>query len=214
MKKIKTLTFAVVAVMALSGCAKDSVATDASASASTEEEYVWTGNEVDPDKMIDDEEEYVEKIELIEEDPVEETMFDWEQVEEEVKDLFEDTLYFPASVEMDYAGDEDAKTIDLTWVLKNGTAEDEAMEYAAELVQKFNDILAVQTSDMELSSMESFGGVWDQFALTVQISTEDGTVLLDKSYAAGEEIDLELPEYTGDGPTAGETEERVSPGKQ
>lgn len=211
MKSIKTLTFAAVAVMALSGCTKSSITTDAPVS--TDEEYVWTGNEVDPDKM-DTEDEYVEKVELIEEDPVEETMFDWEQVEEEAKDLFNDTSYYPASVEMDYTGDEDAKTIDLTWVLKNGTTEDEAMEYAADLVQKFNDILAVQTSDMELSTMDSFGGVWDQFALTVQISTEDGTVLIDKSYAAGDKIDLELPEYTGEGPTVGETEERVSPSKK
>lgn len=210
MKSIKTLAFAAAAVMVLGGCTKSSISTDAPVA---DEDYVWTGNEIDPDKMESDD-EYVEKVELVEENPVEETMFDWDQVEEEAKELFNDTSYYSASVEMNYAGDEDAKTIDLTWVLKNGTTEDEAMEYAADLVQKFNDILAVQTEDIAFADTDSFGGVWDQFALTVKISTEDGTALIDKSYAAGDKIDLKLPEYTGDGPTVGETEERVSPGKK
>ena len=208
MKLVKKIAFVTLAVMAFSGCTKSSVSTEAPVA----EEIPAGGVMIDPDK-IDTEEEYVEKVELIEEDPVEETMFDWEQVEDEAADLFNDTDYYPASVEMNYAGDEDAKTIELTWVLKDGTSEEEAMTYAAELVQKFNDILAVQTADIECATLDSFGGVWDQFALSVQISTEDGTVLIDKSYEAGEAIDLELPEYTGDGPTVSETEERVSPGK-
>lgn len=213
MRSIKKFALAAFAVMALSGCTKSSITTDAPVAAADGEEYVWTGNEVDPDKM-DADDEYVEKVELVEENPVEETMFDWEQVEDEAIDLFNDTSYYPSSVEMDYVGDEDAKTIELTWILKDGTTEDEAMNYAAELVQKFNDILAVQTEDIAFADSDSFGGVWDQFALTVQISSEDGTMLIDKSYAAGDAIDLKLPEYTGEGPTVGETEERVSPGKK
>lgn len=206
MKLVKKIAFVTIAVMALSGCTKSSVTTEAPVAA------VPAGEQVDPNKM-ETEEEYVEKVALVEEDEEEVSMFDWEQVEEEAADLFGDTDYYPASVSMDYVGDEDAKTIELTWILKDGTSEEEAMEYAAELVQKFNDILAVQTADIERASVDSFGGVWDQFALTVQVSTEDGTVLIDKNYSAGDAIDLELPEYTGDGPTADETEERVSPGK-
>lgn len=208
MKLVKKVAFVTLAVMALSGCTKSSVSTEAPVA----EEIPAGGDMIDPDKM-DIEDEYVEKVELIEEDAEEETMFDWEQVEEEAADLFNDPDYYPASVKMDYVGDEDAKTIELTWVLKNGTTEEEAMTYAAELVQKFNDILAVQTADIEFATLDTFGGVWDQFALSVQISTEDGTVMIDKSYGAGEKIDLKLPEYTGEGPTVGETEERMSPGK-
>lgn len=74
------------------------------------------------------------------------------------------------------------------------------MDYAVELVKKFNDIIAVQTTDLESSSDESFGSLWDTFALNLQISTDDGTVLLERSYAAGEDIDLVMPEYNEEGP--------------
>ena len=42
-------------------------------------------------------------------------------------------------------------------------------------------------------------------------TTEDGTMLIEKSYAAGDAIDLKLPEYSGDGPRA-QPEELVGPG--
>ncbi|MBQ5698593.1 MAG: hypothetical protein IIV75_02810, partial [Lachnospiraceae bacterium] len=165
----------------------------------------------DPDKYEDMEEEVVEKVALVEDEPVDEAMFDWEQVDDEAYDLFNDPDYYPEGVNMTYEANEEAKTVKLAWVLKNGTTEDAAMAYAAELVQKFNDIMAVQTADIARSDMESFGGVWEQFALDLQISTEDGTMLIEKSYAAGDAIDLKLPEYEGDGPMS-QPEELVGPG--
>lgn len=161
-----------------------------------------TPDELDPEKIaaLEEDEEVVEKVALVEEEPVEVTMFEWEQVSEDSSDLFNDTGFYPESVKMSYEADEAAKTIKLTWVLKNGTSEDVAMTYAADMVQRFNDILAAQASDIEFSSMDSFGGVWKQFALTVQVGTEDGKWLVDKSYSAGANIDLKLPEYSGEGP--------------
>ena len=201
LKRIAVLSFCVVAV---SGCTKSSISTQAP---------VIETEMVDPDKM-DTEEDYPGKAPLVEEDVEEEPMFDWEQASEEAYDLFNDTDFYPESVKMDFEASEEDLTIDLVWVLKNGTEEDVANEYAADLVQRFNDVLAVQVVDVELSSADSFGGIWEQFALTVKVGTEDGTWLIDKSYAAGEEIDLELPQYSSEGPSANmEKTEKVSPYK-
>ena len=215
MKLLKRMAVLSLCVLALSACTKSSISTDAPVAA-TQAADVDDGEGVpadyiDPAKM-EEEEEIVEKVELVEDETYEITLFDWEQVDDETADLFGDTGFYQEGVEMTYAADEDARTIELNWVLKNGTTEDVAMEYATDMVQKFNNILAVQTGDIEEATMESFGGVWEQFALSVNISTEDGTVLIEKSYNAGDAIDLKLPEYSGEGPTVGETE-KTSPVK-
>jgi hypothetical protein len=205
----------------VSGCTKSSIQTQAPVQQSGNEldmSDLIQGGEIDPDKLaaLQGEEETVAKVELVEDEPYEEEpMFDPDQVNEEANDLFGDTDFYPEAVKMDYVLDEEAFSIDLSWVLKNGTTEDVAMEYATILVQKFNDILAVQLADVEFSSIESFGGIWEQFALNVKVGTEDGNWLIDKSYEAGAKIDLKLPEKSGDGPATEvkETEPRLSPGK-
>ena len=180
-------------VLALGGCTKSSISTEAPVAA---------GEEFDPAKMNQEEEETLPREQnfLIEEETEPGPMYEWEQVQDEVDGLFTDTVSYPQSVKMEFSADEDAMTIDLTWILKNGTDEDTAMEYAADMVQKFNDIVAVQDTSIEVSSAESFGGLWNTFALNVQVGTEDGQWLIDKNYEAGEAIDLKLPEYNDDGP--------------
>lgn len=206
MKLLKRMAVLSLCVIAVSGCTKSSISTQAPVS--TEEA---AGGEIDSEKLADLEEEYVEKAPLVEDETEEESRFDWEQVTEEAADLFEDEYFYPESVKMEYEADEDAQTIDLTWVLKNGTSEETAMEYATDLVQSFNDILAVQVTNVDFASRDSFGGIWNEYALTLKVGTEDGTWLIEKNYAAGDAIDLVLPEYTGDGPSADLTEERISP---
>lgn len=153
-----------------------------------------------------------ERLPLIEEDEEPETMFDWEQVNDDVKEMFNDKDYYPLGIEMSYESDEDAKKIKLMWVLKDGATADEAMEYATELVRMFNNIIATQSLEVEPAEVDSFGSLWDIFALTVQISTENGSMMIDKTYAAGEKIDLKLPISSEGGPVAS-TEVVVSPGK-
>lgn len=206
MKLLKRMAVLSLCVIAVSGCTKSSISTQAPVS--TQE---FAGDEIDSEKLADLEEEYVEKAPLVEDETEEESRFDWEQVTDESEDLFGDEEFYPETVKMEYAADEAAQTIELTWVLKNGTSEETAMEYAAELVQSFNDILAVQVTDVDFATAESFGGIWNEYALTVKVGTEDGTWMIDKSYAAGDEIDLVLPEYSGEGPSADLTEERISP---
>lgn len=206
MKLLKRMAVLSLCVIAVSGCTKSSISTQAPVS--TQES---AGDEIDSEKLADLEEEYVEKAPLVEDETEEESRFDWEQVTDESEDLFGDEDFYPETVKMEYAADEAAQTIELTWVLKNGTSEETAMEYAADLVQSFNDILAVQVTDVDFATAESFGGIWNEYALTVKVGTEDGTWMIDKSYAAGDEIDLVLPEYSGEGPSADLTEERISP---
>ena len=91
---------------------------------------------------------------------------------------------------------------------------DVGREYAVELVQQFNNIMATQKDGVAFSTVDTFGGIWDFFNLTVQVSKEDGTMMIDKTYKIGEKIDLPLPEFGGDGPSGPQaaTEAQVSPG--
>ncbi|MCI7795027.1 MAG: hypothetical protein MR528_01820 [Lachnospiraceae bacterium] len=193
MRNLKRMAVLSLIVLALGGCTKSSISTEAPVAA---------GEEFDPAKMNQEEEETLPREQnfLIEEETEPGPMYEWEQVQDELDGLFTDTDSYPQTVKMEFSADEDAMSINLTWILKNGTDEDTAMEYAADMVQKFNDIVAVQDTSIEASSEESFGSLWDTFALTVQVGTEDGQWLIDKNYEAGEAIDLKLPEYNDDGP--------------
>lgn len=193
MRNLKRMAVLSLIVLALGGCTKSSISTEAPVAA---------GEEFDPAKMNQDEEETLPREQnfLIEEETEPGPMYEWEQVQDELDGLFTDTDSYPQTVKMEFSADEDAMSINLTWILKNGTDEETAMEYAADMVQKFNDIVAVQDTSIEASSEESFGSLWDTFALTVQVGTEDGQWLIDKNYKAGEAIDLKLPEYNDDGP--------------
>ncbi|MBQ2403986.1 MAG: hypothetical protein II280_01080, partial [Lachnospiraceae bacterium] len=68
----------------------------------------------------------------------------------------------------------------------------------------------------ELAKYDTFGGVWNAFDLTVQVLKEDGTKMIDKSYKAGEKIDLTLPVYDEGGPNGPQaaTEAPISPGNK
>lgn len=196
MNLLKKMAVLSLVVLALGGCTKSS----------TEATIVEIGNEeVDPDKVMDggeaDETLAREENKLVFEDETEDTsLYDWEQVKDQADSLFMDTDVFPQAVKMEFTADEDAMAVSLTWILKNGTSKEEAEEYATMLVRQFNDIVAVQSVELENASGDSFGELWNQFALSVKVGTEDGTWIVDKSYKAGEKIDLALFEATDAGP--------------
>lgn len=192
MKLLKRMAVLALVVLALGGCTQSSITTDAPGD-----------EEVDPAKMVNDEDDETlprDQNFLIEDETEEQSLYEWDQVRDEAEGLFDDTDMYPQSVKMDFEADEAAMSIKLSWVLKNGTSEDEAMEYAAILVKGFNDIVAVQSTELENSSDSSFGTLWNQFALNLQVGTEDGTWMIEKSYKAGDKIDLVMPENNDDGP--------------
>lgn len=202
MKRLKRIAVLSLAILVLGGCTKSSISNEVPVTEAEAEA------EVGPGKEDQEEEETIPREQniLIEENTEPESMYDWEQVSDEVESLFPDTTRYPQSVKVEYTANEEAKQISLTWIVKNDTTEEDAMDYAVEMVKRFNDIVAVQTTDLENSSEDSFGSLWANFAVEICVVTEDGTTLLSESYGAGEEIGLVMPEYSGDGPTSSEEE--------
>lgn len=202
MKLLKRMAVLALVVLALGGCTQSSISTEAPVAAGDEE--------VDPAKIsdMDEDDETLPRDQniLIEDETEEQSLYEWDQARDEADGLFNDTGLYPQSVKMDFEADEASMTINLTWILKNGTSDDEAMEYAAILVKGFNDIIAVQSTDLENSTDTSFGSLWNQFALNVQVGTEDGKWIVDKSYKAGDKIDLVMPENNDEGPESVEEE--------
>lgn len=191
MKLWKIAALLCVCVLGVSGCTQSSISQSAPADGGL-------GMFMD-----DDEDETLPRDQniLIEEETEEQSMYDWEQVKDETDGLFMDANRYPQGETMTFEADEDALTIKLNWIVKDGTTEEQAMQYAVEMVKLFNDIVAVQSEELTISSADSFGNLWDTFSLTVRVGTADGTWLVDKTYAAGEAIDLvAVEEEYGDGP--------------
>lgn len=187
MKLLKRMAVLSLLVFALSGCTQSSISNEAPAG----------DEEVDPGKFTSDEDDVNiprEENLLIEENPEEQPMYDWDQVRYDLGELLSDTDSYPQTKSVDFTVDEDNLSISLVWNVGNDITDDDAMMYAADMVMRFNDLVAVQTTDVEESSADSFGGLWDTFALRVQVVKEDGTAAIDKSYAAGEAIDLVVTE--------------------
>ena len=164
MKLLKRMAVLSLVVLALGGCTKSSISTDAPVSGS---------EEIDPAKTeADDDDETLPRDQnfLVEDETVETTMYDWEQAQSECDGLF------------------------------NDTTNDDAMDYAVTMVKQFNDIIAAQSMDLENSSADSFGTLWNQFSLDVKVVTEGGKALVDKSYKAGDKIDLKSTEAAAEGP--------------
>lgn len=194
MKLLKRMAVLTLVVLALGGCTKSSI---------TDEAPVIDG-EVDSAKLDNgDDDETLPRDQniIVEENPEVMPLYDWDQVKYDTDDVFSDVDTYPQAVKLEFTANEDTMTIDMNWILKDGTSSDEAKVYASDLVKRFNDIVAVQSMDLEESSASSFGTLWNSFALNLKITTEDGSVLLDKSYQAGGKIDLEnFTEEEGPGP--------------
>ena len=191
MRILKRMAVLAFAVLALSGCTKSSISDETPA---VMDENVGAGDEeIDPAKFEgDDDDETLPRDQniLIDDEPFEESMYDWDQVRHDATEVFTNTENYPQSVAFDFTADEEALAIALNWTVKADTSEAQAMEYAAELVKLFNDMVAVQSLEIENSSATSFGTLWDTFALNVKITEDGGAAILDKSYKAGEAIDL------------------------
>ena len=89
MKLLKRIAVLSLCVLAVSGCTKSSITTEAPVVQEPAAEEVVMPDSGDPGKLAALESvEAVEKVELVEEEEYEETMFDWEQVADETADLF------------------------------------------------------------------------------------------------------------------------------
>lgn len=191
---LKKLVILLTVVLALSGCTQSKLESDN-----------VLKNNIDMGQVNTSGENFT-RAPLIEEGTGPKTLFNWEQVDTKITDLFEDEIDYPLGVKMTYTADEDKKEIKLTWMQKDKATDTEAMEYAVEMVKLFNDIIASQSSEVEFASTTDSGTLWEGFDLIVQIITENGTKMMEKIYKAGENIDLELSFESSHGPIA-ETKE-------
>ena len=196
MKLVRKAILLLSCTLVLNGCTQSSM---------TDEEVF----DLNPSMIQESEEVFLGRTELVEEtEPI--SLFNWEQIDESVNDHFNDLDYYPFGIEMSYKGDEEDKTIELNWILRNEVTLDDAMEYAVELVREFNNIVATQSPIIDFAMYDTFGTLWKTFDVQVCISTESGYVMIDKKYPAGKTIDLKLPIHPAGGPGAS-TEEYITP---
>ena len=151
MKLLKRMALLSLCVLTLSGCTQSSLTAD---SIMVKEDMVAPdGSVITEEDIVVDRTMKVTK----ETDPY---VFDWEQIAEDAVYMFVDEEYYPLGVDMSYEEDLEAKSMKLMWVLKNEATEEDAMEYAVEMVQQFNNIMATQKDCYELPStihLEVFG---------------------------------------------------------
>ncbi len=193
MKVLARITILAMFVMILGGCTQSSIDSDAPLMLSDEQmQGRDTGEE---DETLAREDNL-----LIDDDPPE-PPYDWDQVRYDINDLITDTDKYTDSVRFEFTPDDDAQSVVMNWVLKDGADDAEALEYASYMVRDFNDAVAIQVTDIEMSTGSSFGSFWDIYSLSINIQDESGSVLLQKNYKAGETIDLEdFAEETEPGP--------------
>lgn len=98
-------------------------------------------------------------------------------------------------LDVNVSGDNDAKTISIDAVCMDDTTKEEAEQFAAAALRHANDSAVIQSTEYEVSSQESFGNLFDKYALTLTVrpeSTQDdpSTYLVNLQLAAGDEIPL------------------------
>ena len=122
---------------------------------------------------------------------------DFVQIHNDTIDAFgdaEDNPYVFIS-DVNVSGDNDQKTISIDAVCMDDTTKEEAEQFAAAAVRHVNDAAVTQSTEYEQSSQQSFGNLFDKFALTLTVRPEGtkddpSTYLVNLKLSPGEEIPL------------------------
>lgn len=93
---------------------------------------------------------------------------DWEQAMDGAREIL-DVNDYPLGDNLDYVVDDSSKTITLIWALKDEATSDDAIAYAKAYIKAFNDSTNMQRFSIEVSSDDSFGGLWKDYALNIQV---------------------------------------------
>ena len=121
---------------------------------------------------------------------------EWQQVSDDAKELFLDKEEYPYSRDLVILLEPTEKQLQLLWVVADDFPAEELDHYAEDLVKEFNNIVASQDFTIERSGVDSYGGLWKEYGLSVGIipeSTKEDpeTWFMDVTYEAG--TDFELP---------------------
>ena len=87
--------------------------------------------------------------------------------------VIHDADEYPLSEYIDTVVDEDSKTVTLIWPLKNEATEEDGVRYANELIRAFNDACADQDFSIARSTEESYGGLYQKYAVNIQVFREE-----------------------------------------
>ena len=97
---------------------------------------------------------------------------DFDEAQSSCEELIQDADEYPLSSYIDTVVDEDSKTITLIWPLKNEATEEDGVRYATELIRAFNDACADQDFSIARSTEESYGGLYQKYAVNIQVFRE------------------------------------------
>lgn len=125
---------------------------------------------------------------------------DWAQVSDDTEWIFNNETTYPYTRDYHFYLEPNKKEIMLMWVVADDLPDAEIRTYADALIKEFNDAVAIQDFSIERSDKDSYGGLWDEYALSFSIvpeSTQDDeeTWFIHGSYGAG--ADFVLPDVTG-----------------
>lgn len=97
---------------------------------------------------------------------------DFDEAQSSCEELIQDADEYPLSSYIDTVVDEDSKTITLIWPLKNEATEEDGVRSANELIRAFNDACADQDFSIARSTEESYGGLYQKYAVNIQVFRE------------------------------------------
>lgn len=128
---------------------------------------------------------------------------EWGQVSEDTEALFNDESRYPYTRDYHFYLEPKKKEIMLMWVVADDFPENQIHRYAEDLIKYFNDAVAVQDFSIAASGEDSYGGLWDEYALSFSIvpeSTQDDadTWFISGNYGAGVKFTLPDPANLSD----------------
>lgn len=96
--------------------------------------------------------------------------------------------------DMDISGDNDSKTITVRAKAVEGATSEDCENFAAALLTQINDAAVSQNPNYEASSTSSFGTLYNDYAIDLAVSDENGGFIYTLNVPAGEDIGLN-PDY-------------------
>ena len=113
---------------------------------------------------------------------------EWQQVSDDAKELFLDKEEYPYSRDLVILLEPTEKQLQLLWVVADDFPAEELDHYAEDLVKEFNNIVASQDFTIERAGVDSYGGLWKEYGLSVGIipesTKEDPETFIRKTFNA------------------------------
>ncbi len=119
---------------------------------------------------------------------------DFDEAQDSCEEILADEEYTLSSY-IDSFVDEDTKTVNLIWPLRAEATEEDGVRYANAIIRAFNDACAEQDFSIAASTEDSWGGLYEKYAVNVQVFRE-GDILTPQNYLvsmtvpAGQQVEL------------------------